>query len=216
MHQLGVARKVSWEVAEQLPGDGAELYEGGGVAHAAAVSFIPPPVVPVSSLSSLGTCLVCRAEPPPPSKAVGCGGPRLHSGLCSEPSLLVSLSLAPALRGSPPFLSPPRRGDSARKQPVLLVLPSGRLTRAGGVSCAGSAVVREAGMVSARMFLESCVTTSRATGAASCLLCHRELGRRSRPWADLRMCCYFILLLGSDLGARRGRRATECQTTAAA
>lgn len=62
------------------------------------------------------------------------------------------------------------------------------------------------------VFLESCVTTSRAAGAASCLLCHRELGRRSRLWADLRMCCYFILLLGSELGARRGRRATESQT----
>lgn len=35
MHQLWVARKVPWEVAEQFPGDGAELYAAGGMAHAA-------------------------------------------------------------------------------------------------------------------------------------------------------------------------------------
>lgn len=61
------------------------------------------------------------------------------------------------------------------------------------------------------LFLESFVTTARAAGAASCLLCRRMFGSRSWLWADLWMCCSFILLLGSALGARREGRAVKRQ-----
>lgn len=118
-------------------------------------------------------------------------------GLCSDPSLVLSLSVAPGitnLRGSLHFFFSLCRHSSVQKQAYIPCSPYLSLVPA----CAGSKLPVYSPVAGLQPSAEAVVLllgshcswkalsrTTRVTGGVSCPLCRHVCGSRSRLWVDL-------------------------------
>lgn len=145
-------------------------------------------------------------------------------GLCSDPSLIPSLSIAPGitnLRGSLHFFFTLCRRSSVQKQayvpcsPYLSLVPAwarSKLPVYSSVADLQPSTEVIVLLLGSRCSWKALSRTTRATGGVSCLLCRHVCGSRSWLWVDPGCTVKFILLLGSKRGVQRRGRAMKCQT----